>query len=339
MRSDLPDSEKRFPDGANYRIEVSGIETAEILEAVVDEAKILGIPIHRAIATVQGSAFYSDGQLKELALAARKHGVEVIICPGDLAHGFFGNPNRNLNWQNIKEANDYIREILRCADFGFRGFLVWTGAMLKALNGLRWREEIPADAIFKVSTFANSCNIYDFISLEEDGADTINAANGLTLENLSEIRSLISVPIDVHITFWQNLLKANERGRLELVVESYDRIEDAPEIARVARPVYFKFEAGTPGIGVYNIGPDWTFERLAGHKRKDVRVAAGIVRRIEREYPELRLSDWSPEDLRVPVVHADTIAKEASRIRKALAKSTRKVEKILAKRQRVVKED
>ncbi len=30
---------KTFPDGANYRIEVSGIETPGILEAVIDEAK------------------------------------------------------------------------------------------------------------------------------------------------------------------------------------------------------------------------------------------------------------------------------------------------------------
>ncbi len=301
---DLPDSSKRFPDGANYRIEVSGIETAEILEAVVDEAKKLYIPIHRAIATVQGSLFYSDSQLKELAAAARNHEVEVIICPGDLARGFFGNPNRNLNWQNIREAMDYIREIFRCLDFGFRGFLVWTSPMLKLLGRMRFGEALPPETIFKVSTFANSCNSCDFLSHREDGADTVNAANGLTLENLSEIRQSFGreeMPIDVHITFWQNLLKANERGRPELVVEPYDRIEDAPEIARVASPVYFKFEAGTPGIGVYNIGPDWTFGQLAEHKRKDVRVAAEIVRRIRAEYPELKLSDWTPDDLRVPM--------------------------------------
>ena len=305
-RNDLPDSKKRFSDGAHYRIEVSGIETAEILEAVVDEAKIQGIPIHRAIAAVRGSVFYSDEQLKELAAAAGNHGVEVIICPWKLADLVLENPNRiltDLKFENNREIDDYLSEIDRCVRLGFRGFLVWDKDILEFLNFKRKKGGLPLDVIFKLSTFANSLNVISFISAARKGADTVNAANGLTLENLSEIRSLISIPIDVHVTFWQNILKANERGRLELAIESYDRIADAPEIARIASPVYFKFEAGTPGIGVYNVPrPDWTFGQLAEHKRKDVRAAAGIVRRIRAEYPGLILSDWAPADLRVPVV-------------------------------------
>jgi hypothetical protein len=77
----LPDSGKKFPDGAHYRIEVSGIETAGSLGAVVEEAKKQKIPIHRAIATVKGSAFYSDEQLAALAHLAAKEKIEVIICP------------------------------------------------------------------------------------------------------------------------------------------------------------------------------------------------------------------------------------------------------------------
>jgi hypothetical protein len=83
----------------------------------------------------------------------------------------------------------------------------------------------------------------------------------------------------------------------------YDRIKDAPEIARVASPVYFKFEAGMPGIGVYDVPrPDWSFKDLAEHKRKDVQTAVKIVKTIREKYPQLKLSDWGPEDLRVPKV-------------------------------------
>jgi len=34
---DLPTSTKRFPDGAWYRMEVSGVERPNVLEAMIDE--------------------------------------------------------------------------------------------------------------------------------------------------------------------------------------------------------------------------------------------------------------------------------------------------------------
>ncbi len=304
----LPVPAKKFPDGGNYRIEVSGIETAAILGAVVEEAKKQKIPFHRAICAVNGSAFYSDEQLTALAHLAAKERVEAIICPGDLAHGFFGNPNRNLNWQNVEEADAYIKEIMRCVDIGFRGFLVWTGPMLKVLNGMRFHGELPKETIFKVSTFANSCNLLDFSSHAEDGANTINAANGLTLENLSEIRELLDekVAIDCHIVFWQQIVQIispEKNINPEVAVLPYNRIDDAPEIARVCSPVYFKFESGNPGIGVYDLSkPTWNEKNLAELKRKDVRTAAEIVKTIGKKYPQLNLSDWGPKDLRVPKV-------------------------------------
>lgn len=305
---DIKSSDKRFPDGANYRIEVSGIETADILKAVIDEAKKQGIPIHRAIATVRGSACYSDEQLKELAKVAAENEVEVIICPGKLAQAVFDDPNRilsGLNWQNTEEADAYTREILRCVKIGFRGFLVWRKGMLRALN-FRRKFDIPPETIFKLSTFDNNANVYDFSLAEKSGADTINTANGLSLKSLSEIRRNINVPLDIHMTFWQLAFEKNESGRLELTAKPYDRIDDAPEIVRVAGPCYFKFEAGTPGLGVYDLsGPDWTLKDLAEHKRKDVRTAAQVVRRVKEKYPGLVLSDWGPKDLRVPREYPD----------------------------------
>jgi len=318
--SALPDSGKTFPDGANYRIEVSGIETAEILEAVVDEAKKLGIPIHRAIATVAGSKFYSDSQLKGLAALAAEHKIEVIICPGDLARQVIKDPNKvftMLNWQNSDEAVAYYQEVTRCIKLGFRGFLVWRKGMLHSLNFNRKKSAdcnivnflnpdayyVPKETIFKLSTFDNNANIYDFILAEKLGADTVNTANGLSLSNLASIRSVATITMDVHVTFWQMFFEKNEKSYLELAVKPYDRIKDAPEIARLCSPVYFKFEAGTPGIGVYDVPrKDWTFKDLAEHKREDVRVAAKIVRTTKKKYPYLTLSDWGPADLRVPKV-------------------------------------
>ncbi len=310
----LPDSPKKFPDGTHYRIEISGIETAEILEAVVDEAKKHSIPIHRAIATVAGSKFYTDGQLKKLAKVAADNKIEVIICPDNLAKAVIDDPNKiftGLNWQNNEEATAYFKEIVRCVKIGFLGFLVWRKGMLDALNKMRNYTRralygMPTDAIFKLSTFDNNANVADFMVAEALGANTINAVNNLTLKNLANIRRSLSIAMDVHITFWQLFFEKNEKGRLELGVKPYDRIKDAPEIARIASPVYFKFEAGTPGIGVYDVPrSDWSFKDLAEHKRKDVRVAAKIIKTIKKKYPHLKLSDWGPKDLRVPIVNSN----------------------------------
>lgn len=309
----LPDSPKRFSDGAHYRLEVSGMETPGILEAVIDEAKKLGIPIHRAIATVGGSKYWSNDDLLKLARIAAANKVEVIICPGNLARGLIENPNNlfnMMNWQNCAEVDAYWTEVLRCLRLGFRGYLVWRKSMLKHLAAERTVSHIPRETIFKVSTFDNNANVLDFQLCKDLGADTINSANGLTLKALAVIRQAIDTVMDVHITFWQLALERHRVGDdiyiTSLAAKPYDRVADAPEIARVCSPVYFKFEADNPrrpGISVYDLSkPDWTEHDLAEHKRADVRTAAKVVEEIKRKYPDLKLSDWGPSDLRVPVV-------------------------------------
>ena len=41
---DLPDSGKRFPDGAQYRVEIPSVEGPRVLEAVIEEAEKTGGP-------------------------------------------------------------------------------------------------------------------------------------------------------------------------------------------------------------------------------------------------------------------------------------------------------
>ncbi|MBI4837360.1 MAG: hypothetical protein HY813_03095 [Candidatus Portnoybacteria bacterium] len=309
----IPDSAKRFPDGANYRLEVSGIETPEILLAVIVEAKKLGIPIHRAIATVNGSKHWNNHDLKDLAKIAAKTRVEVIICPGHLARGLIENPNNlfsMMNYKNDAEIDVYWTEVLRCLRLGFRGFLVWRKSMLDCLVQERTVGHIPRETIFKVSTFDNNCNAIDFALCKKLGADTINSANGLKIDELAKIRQAVDTVMDVHITFWQMALQkhliGNDLYATILAANPYSRVADAPEIARVCSPVYFKFEADNPrrrGISVYDLSkPDWTEDDLVEHKREDVRTTAKVVEEIKQKYPHIKLSDWGPVDLRVPIV-------------------------------------
>ncbi len=67
----LPSSPVTFPDGAHFRVEISGIETLKVLEATVDEAQKLGVPFHRAISVVRGATFLTREELSAFARLAR----------------------------------------------------------------------------------------------------------------------------------------------------------------------------------------------------------------------------------------------------------------------------
>src|SRR3954453_3054425 len=74
----LPDSVKRFPDGAQYRIEIPSTEGPRCLEAVLEEAERLDVRVHRVS---QGSGVFmlNDDQLAEMAQIAADGEVEVSL--------------------------------------------------------------------------------------------------------------------------------------------------------------------------------------------------------------------------------------------------------------------
>src|SRR5437588_3747539 len=76
--NDLPDSPKRFPDGAQYRIEIPSTEGPRCLDAVLDEAERRGVVVHRVS---QGSGVFlqTDDELDELARRAAEARVEVSL--------------------------------------------------------------------------------------------------------------------------------------------------------------------------------------------------------------------------------------------------------------------
>ena len=79
---DLPTSVKTFPDGAHYRVELSGVETPKVLVAAIDEARKQGVPFHRSVSAVRGASMLTREQLKEFARIAHDNQVEVIMTPG-----------------------------------------------------------------------------------------------------------------------------------------------------------------------------------------------------------------------------------------------------------------
>ena len=148
---ELPASTMRFPDGAHYRIEISGVERPEVCEAILDEADKRGVPVHRLISTVMGATLLSRDELKRFAQLAHDARVEVIITPGPRATWDVGRQIATpegvacgLRFRSADSVAQYIEDILRCIDVGFRGFLVWDEGVLWLLNQMRDNGDIPA---------------------------------------------------------------------------------------------------------------------------------------------------------------------------------------------------
>ena len=68
--SELPNSQKRFPDGAQYRVEIPSVEGPRVLEAVLDEAEKRGVQLHR-VSQGSGIMLLTDAELLEMCAMAR----------------------------------------------------------------------------------------------------------------------------------------------------------------------------------------------------------------------------------------------------------------------------
>ena len=66
----LPESGKRFPDGARYRVEIPSVEGPRVLEAVLDEAERREVQLHR-VSQGSGVMLLTDAEILEMCAMAR----------------------------------------------------------------------------------------------------------------------------------------------------------------------------------------------------------------------------------------------------------------------------
>jgi hypothetical protein len=230
----LPTSTKRFPDGAQYRVEIPSTEGPRCLEAVLDEAARLDVAVHR-VSQGSGVFLHTDAELDELARLAAEARVEVSL---------FARPN--AAWDTSAMARSpagaviaassrgqdqvvyALDDIKRAAAHGFRSVLVADLGVLTAFNELRAAGELPADMQAKISVMLPAANPGTARLLEQLGAGTINLPTDLTLAQIAAIRAAVDVPLDVYVEAPDAL-------------GGFVRLHEIPELIRVAAPVYVKF--------------------------------------------------------------------------------------------------
>jgi hypothetical protein len=292
---ELPSSPLKFPDGAHYRMEVSGVERLSTLEALVDEMEKRDVPIHRLISVVMGSTLLDDEELTAFASLAREKKMEVVLTPGPRSGWDTGRqlitPEGGLSGARIRGSDNLsylIADIVRCVELGFRGFLVMDEGALWLLTKLKEENIIPKETIFKVSIYAGYASAAGAKILQDLGATTFNPLGDLSLPMFASIRKAVQMPVDVHV-----ILSESFGG--------FYRIWEAPELARVTAPCYFKIEPGTAlaiSTGLYK---PWTSpDFLASFVREKVKYAEIIRDIIEKVHPELKLSAQGPRDLAIP---------------------------------------
>jgi hypothetical protein len=176
---------------------------------------------------------------------------------------------------------------MRCIEAGHRGFLVYDEGVLFLLNKMREEGLLPKETFFKFSVFGGYCSAAGARLIESMGVNSMNPISDVSLPILGSIRRAVDIPLDVYI----------------IIVDSFGgmfRAYEAPEIARIASPCYFKFEPGTSEGDIYKpwVSEQW-HENLI---RQKVKIAQIVSELMERHAPELKTSPKGAADLVPPVV-------------------------------------
>lgn len=289
---DLPSSPHRFPDGAHFRNEVAGIEDFKCLEAMAEEAEKRAVKIHRLIATVGGATLLTFSELKDMAQLAAEKKYEVIVNPfpsrGWDSGRQYTTPEGYVSGMRVRGMDNVyllLKDIERCIEAGFRGFLACDEGMLSLLSKLRENGTFPSDVIFKCSVFAGHGSPAGAKLLESLGANTFNPLADLTLPMLAAIRKVVKLPLDVYVS-------------LVDAMGGFYRFSEAAELARICAPIYFKYEPGKSEGDIYKT---WVqSEYKAFLVREKVRQVQCLMEWVERLGPDMICSQNGPSDLAIP---------------------------------------
>jgi hypothetical protein len=230
----LPPSTKRFPDGAQYRIEIPSTEGTACLDSVLAAARDFGVPVHRVS---QGSGVFmlTDAELARIADTAAAARVEVSLFARPNAawvnSAMAGSP-AGLVAGSLARGRGQLRQVLedvvRAAEFGFRSVLIADIGVLAAFSAMRDKGIIPADMQAKISVMMPAANPASARLLQDLGASTLNLPTDIDLADLAAIRAAVDIPIDLYVESPDNI------GGLV-------RHHEIPDFIRVAAPVYLKF--------------------------------------------------------------------------------------------------
>jgi hypothetical protein len=229
-----PSSTARFPDGADFRIEIPSVEGPAVLAAVVREASQRGVVVNR-VSQGSGAMVLSEAELREMAVIGRDAGLEISLFVGPREEWGLGAQSRAGDGasmyggiRGIRQLRYAVEDVLRAVDCGIRGFLVADLGLQRVLADAQKDGEIPAEVVWKMSAVVAPSNPITLQLIVELGASTVNLPSDLTLGELAEMRAVTNLPLDLYVEA-PDAMGGVVRG------------EQLADLVAVSAPLYAKF--------------------------------------------------------------------------------------------------
>ncbi len=269
-----PTSQRRFPDGGQYRIEIPSTEGPRALAAVLDEAAKRKVPVHR-VSQGSGIMLMTDDEIVEMLEMGERAGIEVNLFVGpratfDIGAQVYAPAGRTLGLsaRGAGQLAFALEDVKRAARLGLRSVLVSDLGVLQLVAKMRAAGELPEDLVIKTSVMMAPANPASARILEVLGASTINIPSDLTIPQIAAIRAVIQAPIDFYVEAPDN-------------IGGFIRYYEIPELIRVAAPIYLKFGLrNAPDVYPSGTHLEATVAALSRERVRRAEIAHEIIARF-----------------------------------------------------------
>jgi Peptidase family U32 len=286
----------RFPDGADFRIEIPSVEGPQVLAAVLKAAQAEGITVNR-VSQGSGAMMMTGSELRDMAQAGYESGVEVCLFVGPRERYGTGAHPRSADGsahgdqvRGLRQLRYAVADVVRAVDAGIRSFLVADLGLLRTLRQAQGGGMLPESLVWKISASMAPSNPATLAVLADLGASTVNVPSDMTVAELEEMRAAVRLPIDLYV---------ESPDGLGGVV----RGQELADLVRAAAPLYAKF-------GLRNARPLYPsglhiVGEAAAIAAEKVHRAAVALEWLRWKAPDLRQSGPAAAGLGVPVVAAE----------------------------------
>lgn len=269
----VPESQRRFPDGSRWKIEIPSCEGPRVMRAVVETATELDVPVHR-ISQGSGVMMLSDEEIQEMLELGERHGIEVNLFLGPRAAWDTGAQARVTTAvggaaRGNAQVAACLTEAERACRLGVRSLLVGDLGVLDLLARRKAAGDLPADLVLKTSVVMPLTNAPTAAIYERLGATSLNVSTDLSVAMLAEMRAATSVPLDIYVE------APDDQGG---VVRPYE----IAEMARAMAPVYLKFGVRNAPV-LYPVGQHLaaTAEALGRERVRRAALALRLMRELD----------------------------------------------------------
>lgn len=288
---DLPSSRKRFPDSAEYRVEIPSVEGPGALEAVLAEAEKRRVRVHR-ISQGSGIMLLTDAEIRQMAQIGADAAIEVSLFVGPRAAWetggqYWATAGKNLGarQRGMDQVVYAIEDIKRACALGIRSVLVADEGLLWIVGEMKKARELPPELVVKVSVQMGASNPASVLLQERLGAGTYNVPTDLELPKIAAIRAAVQLPLDVYVEVPDNF-------------GGFIRHYEIPELVRIAAPIYVKFGLRN-APDVYPSGTHLENSVIALSRERVRRAEIGLEL-LNRYRPEAVTSQLGAPDLGLP---------------------------------------